>query len=36
MSKSNLEDTKKLLVNNYKITEEKIWEDIYFVKGEKL
>lgn len=36
MSKSNLEDTKKLLVNNYNITEEKIWEDIYFLKGEKL
>lgn len=36
MSKSNLEDTKKLLESNYKITEEKIWEDIYFVKGEKL
>ena len=36
MSKSNLEDTKKLLEPNYKITEEKIWEDIYFVKGKKL
>lgn len=36
MSKSNLEDTKRLLESNFKITEEKIWEDIYFVKGEKL
>ena len=36
MSKSNLEDTKRILESNFKITEEKIWEDIYFVKGEKL
>ena len=36
MSKSNLEDTKKLLGSKYKITEEKIWKDIYFVIGEKL
>ena len=36
MSKSNSEDIKNILNDKYIITEEKIWEDIYFIKGQKI
>lgn len=35
MSKSSIEETKKILGDNYIIKEEKLWEDIYFLKAEK-
>lgn len=34
--KSNIEQTKKMLSEDFSITEEKLWEDIYFIKGEKI
>lgn len=36
ISKSNIDDTKKLLSDTYSIKEEKLWEDIFFIKGEKI
>ena len=33
---SNVDDTKKLLSDTYSIKEEKLWEDIFFIKGEKI
>ena len=36
IAKSNIEDTKKMLSQFYNIKEEKLWEDIYFIKGEKM
>lgn len=36
ISKSNIDTTKKLLGDIYSIKEEKIWEDIFFIKGEKI
>ena len=36
ISKSNIDDTKKLLSDTYCIKEEKLWEDIFFIKGEKI
>ena len=35
LSKSNIEDTKRMLSDIYDIKEEKVWEDIFFIKGEK-
>ena len=35
ISKSNIDDTKKMLGDIYDIKEEKVWEDIFFVKGRK-
>mgnify|MGYP000844511086 CR=1 FL=1 len=31
-----LATTKKLLSDTYSIKEEKLWEDIFFIKGEKI
>ncbi|WP_195988832.1 hypothetical protein [Clostridium sp. D53t1_180928_C8] len=36
ISKSNIDDTKRMLGDIYTIKEEKVWEDIFFVKGEKI
>ena len=36
ISKSNIDDTKRMLSDIYDIKEEKVWEDIFFVKGEKI
>ena len=36
ISKSNIDDTKRLLSDIYIIKEEKVWEDIFFIKGEKI
>ena len=36
ISKSNIDDTKKMLGDIYDIKEEKVWEDIFFVKGKKI
>lgn len=35
LSKSDIEDTKKFLEDEFYIIEEKLWEDIYFLKCEK-
>ena len=35
MCKSNCDDIKNILSDKYNVTEEKIWEDIYFIKGQK-
>ncbi|MCE9654236.1 hypothetical protein [Clostridium celatum] len=34
--KSNIEDTKKIISPIYEIKEEKVWEDIFFIKAEKI
>ena len=34
--KSNIEDTKKIISPIYEIKEEKLWEDIFFIKAEKI
>ena len=36
LSKSNIDDTKKMLSNIYDIKEEKVWEDIFFIRAEKI
>ena len=36
LSKSNIDDTKRMLSDIYDIKEEKVWEDIFFVRGEKI
>ena len=36
LSKSNIDDTKKMLENIYSISEEKVWEDIFFIRGKKI
>lgn len=36
LSKSNIDDTKKMLSNVYDIKEEKVWEDIFFIRAEKI
>lgn len=36
LSKSNIDDTKKMLINMYDIKEEKVWEDIFFIRAEKI
>lgn len=36
ISTSNIDNTKKMLENMYSIKEEKLWEDIFFIKGEKI
>ena len=36
ISKSNIDDTKRFLSDIYTIKEEKVWEDIFFIKGEKI
>lgn len=36
LSKSNIDDTKKMLSNIYDIKEEKVWEDIFFIRAEKV
>ena len=36
ISTSNIDNTKKMLENMYSIKEEKLWEDIFFIRGEKL
>lgn len=36
LTKSNIDDTKKMIESIYHIKEEKVWEDIYFIKGEKI
>lgn len=36
VSKSNIEDTKKRLQNIFEIKEEKLWEDMFFIKAEKI
>lgn len=33
--KSNIDDTKRILSGHFTITEEKLWEEIYFIKGQK-
>lgn len=35
ISKSNLDDTKNILLDDFNIAEEKLWEDLYFIKAEK-
>ena len=36
ISTSNIDNTKKMLENMYSIKEEKLWEDIFFIRGEKI
>ena len=36
ISKSNIDDTKRMLSDIYDIKEQKVWEDIFFVNGEKI
>lgn len=36
ISKSNIDDTRKMLEDMYCIKEEKLWEDVFFIKGEKI
>ena len=36
ISASNIDNTKKMLENMYSIKEEKLWEDIFFIRGEKI
>ena len=36
LSKSNIDDTKKMLSNIYDIKEEKVWEDIFLIKKKKI
>ena len=36
LSKSNIDDTKKMISNIYDIKEEKVWEDIFFIRAEKI
>ncbi len=36
ISTSNIDNTKKVLENMYSIKEEKLWEDIFFIRGEKI
>lgn len=36
ISKSNIDDTRKMLEDMYRIKEEKLWEDVFFIKGEKI
>lgn len=36
ISTSNIDNTKKMLENMYSIREEKLWEDIFFIRGEKI
>ena len=36
LSTSNIDNTKKMLENMYSIKEEKLWEDIFFIRGEKI
>ena len=35
MISSNIEETKKILSKEFYIEEEKLWEDIYFIRGRK-
>lgn len=34
--KSNIDDTKRMLNDNFTVIEEKLWEDIYFIRGQKV
>lgn len=34
--KSNIDDTKRMLNDNFAVIEEKLWEDIYFIRGQKV
>ncbi|MBX9184077.1 hypothetical protein [Clostridium sp. K04] len=36
ISTSNIDNAKKMLENMYSIKEEKLWEDIFFIRGEKI
>ena len=36
ISTSNIDNTKKMLENIYSIKEEKLWEYIFFIRGEKI
>ena len=36
ISTSNIDNTKKMLENMYSIKEDKLWEDIFFIRGEKI
>ena len=36
ISTSNIDNTKKMLENMYSIKEKKLWEDIFFIRGEKI
>lgn len=36
ITKSNIDDTKNMLSDIYEIKEEKLWQDIYFIRGEKI
>ena len=36
ISTSNIDNNKKMLENMYSIKEEKLWEDIFFIRGEKI
>lgn len=36
ISKSNIDDTKRILGDMYCIKEEKVWEDVFFIRGEKI
>ena len=36
ISTSNIDNTKKMLENMYSIKEETLWEDIFFIRGEKI
>ena len=36
ISTSNIDNTKKMLENMYSIKDEKLWEDIFFIRGEKI
>lgn len=34
--RSNIDDTKRILSDNFSIIDEKLWENIYFIKGQKI
>lgn len=35
MSSSSIEETRKILSGQFDIEEEKVWEDIYYIKARK-
>ena len=36
VSKSNIDETKEMLKNEYLVVEEKCWENIFFLKAKKI
>lgn len=36
ITRSNIDDTKRMLGDVYCIKEEKVWEDVFFIRGEKI